>query len=123
MAPHAIGDTRLRSAPDTLPTFVWLADDPRPLDWNGPVDRPFTPVRDQDLHQPIIEHFERIARRQRGRIAVRDANTALTFGELWDAVSGLAETLEAETQSGDLIGILLPACPMFPVAMLACFFF
>ena len=120
MAPHAIGDTRLRGALDTFPTFVWLADDPRPLDWNGPVDRPFTRVRDQDLQQPIIEHFERLARRQRGRIAVRDANTALTFGELWDAVSGLAETLGAETKPGDLIGILLPACPMFPVAMLAC---
>ena len=114
MAPHATGDTRLRGAPDTFPTFVWLADDPRPLDWNGPVDRPFTRVRDQDLQRPIIEHFERIARRQRGRIAVRDANTALTFGELWDAVSGLAETLAAETKPGDLIGILLPACPMFP---------
>ena len=120
MAPHAVGDTRLRGALDTFPTFVWLADDPRPLDWNGPVGRPFTRVRDQDLQQPIIEHFERLARRQRGRIAVRDANTALTFGELWDAVSGLAETLGAETKPGDLIGILLPACSMFPVAMLAC---
>ena len=120
MAPHAIGDTRQRGALDTFPTFVWLADDPRPLDWNGPVDRPFTLVRDEDLQQPIVEHFERLARRQRGRIAVRDANTALTFGELWDAVSGLAETLGAETKPGDLIGILLPACPMFPVAMLAC---
>ena len=61
-----------------------------------------------------------MARRQRGRIAIRDADTALTFGELWDGVSGLAETLGAETKPGDLIGILLPACPMFPLAMLAC---
>jgi len=42
------------------------------------------------------------------------------FAELWDGVSGLAETLSAETNPGDLIGILLPACPMFPLAMLAC---
>ena len=121
MAPHSTGgDTLLRGAPDTFRTFAWLADDPRPLDWNGPADRLFTRFRDQDLQRPIIEHFERVARRQRGRIAVRDANTALTFGELWDAVSGLAETLGAETKPGDLIGILLPACPMFPLAMLAC---
>jgi acyl-coenzyme A synthetase/AMP-(fatty) acid ligase/thioesterase domain-containing protein/acyl carrier protein len=100
--------------------FAWLADDPRPLDWNGPADRPFTPFRDQDRQRPIIEHFERVARRQRGSIAVRGADTALTFGELWDGASGLAETLSAETQPGDLIGILLPACPMFPLAMLAC---
>ncbi len=90
------------------------------MDWNGPADRLFTRFRDQDLQRPIIEHFERVARRQRGRIAIRDADTALTFGELWDGVSGLAETLAAETKPGDLIGILLPACPMFPLAMLAC---
>ena len=90
------------------------------MDWNGPATRLFTRFRDQDLQRPIIEHFERVARRQRGRIAIRDANTALTFGELWDGVSGLAETLAAETKPGDLIGILLPACPMFPLAMLAC---
>ncbi len=121
MAPHSRGgDTLLRGALDTFRTFAWLADDPRPLDWNGPADRLFTRVRDQDLQRSIIEHFERVARRQQGRIAVRDAETALTFGELWDGVSGLAETLGAETKPGDLIGILLPACPMFPLAMLAC---
>jgi non-ribosomal peptide synthetase component F/thioesterase domain-containing protein/acyl carrier protein len=121
MAPHSTaGDTLLRGVPDTVQTFAWLADDPRPLDWNGPEDRLFTRFRDQDLQRSIIEHFERVARRQRGRIAVRDAESALTFGELWDGVSGLAETLGAETKPGDLIGILLPACPMFPLAILAC---
>jgi acyl-coenzyme A synthetase/AMP-(fatty) acid ligase/thioesterase domain-containing protein/acyl carrier protein len=121
MAPHSTGgDTLLRGALDTCRTFAWLADDPRPLDWNGPADRLFTRFRDQDLQRSIIEHFERVAHRQQGRIAVRDAETALTFGELWDGVSGLAETLGAETKPGDLIGILLPACPMFPLVMLAC---
>jgi non-ribosomal peptide synthetase component F/thioesterase domain-containing protein/acyl carrier protein len=121
MAPHSTGgDTLLRGALDTSRTFAWLADDPRPLDWNGPADRPFTRFRDQDLQRSIIEHFERVAHRQRGRIAIRDADTALTFGEVWDGVLGLAETLDAETRPGDLIGILLPACPLFPVVMLAC---
>src|SRR5262245_64509929 len=54
------------------------------------------------------------------RIAIRDADRVLTFCELWDGVSGLAETLTTDTRPGDLIGILLPACPMFPIAMLAC---
>jgi len=84
------------------------------------VTRPFTRVRDEDLQRPIIELFERVARQEPGRIAIRDANTALTFGQLWNAVSGLAETLAAETRRGDLIALLLPACPLFPVAMLAC---
>jgi non-ribosomal peptide synthetase component F/thioesterase domain-containing protein/acyl carrier protein len=121
MAPHSTGGgTLLRGARDTVRTFAWLADDPRPVDWNGPAHRLFTRVRDQDLQRPIIEHFERVTRRQRDRIAIRDADTAVTFGELWDGVSGLAETLGAETMPGDLIGILLPACPLFPLAMLAC---
>src|SRR5438093_8030620 len=117
------GDTRTdlpQAAPDMPRTFAWLEDDRRPLDWNGPANRLFTRFRQEDLQRPIIEHFERVARRQRGRIAIRDADTALTFGELWDGVSGLAETLAVETQPGDLIGILMPACPMFPLAMLAC---
>lgn len=111
---------RLDGVSDTSPVFQWLEDDRRPLDWNGPVTRPFTRFRDQDLQQPIVEQFERVARRQRSRIAIRDADTALTFGELWDAVSGLAEALAAKSHPGDLIGILLPASPMFPLALLAC---
>src|SRR2546425_2565819 len=111
---------RLHGALEMRRTFAWVEDDRRPLDWNGPANRLFTRFRDQDLQRPIIEHFERVARRQRGRIAIREADTALTFGELWDGASGLAETLAAETKPGDLIGILLPACPMFPLAMLAC---
>ena len=107
-------------ARDMSRTFAWLEDDRRPLDCNGPANRLFTRFRDQDLQRPIIEHFDRMARRQRSAIAIRDADAALSFGELWDGVSGLAETLAAETQPGDLIGILLPAGPLFPLAMLAC---
>ena len=93
---------------DTFRGFDWLEVDPRPSDWNGPTTRPLTRFHDQNLDRPIIEHFERVARRHRHRIAIREANTALTFGELWDAVSGLAETLAADTEPGDLIAILLP---------------
>src|SRR6266849_10283587 len=124
MALHSSrGDTRtdlLHGALDLSRTFAWLEDDRRALDSNGPANRLFTRFRDQDLQRPIIEHFEQVARRHRGRIAIKGADTALTFGELWDGVSGLAQTLAAETKPGDLIGILLPACPMFPLAMLAC---
>jgi amino acid adenylation domain-containing protein len=117
------GDTRTDLSDgvlETVPAIAWLENDPRPLDWNGPATRLFTRFRDENLQRPIIELFECVVRRERSRIAIRDANTALTFGELWDAVSGLAETLAANTAPGDLIAILLPACPMFPIAMLAC---
>ncbi len=99
---------------------VWLDDDRRPLDWNGPVDRLFTRFPDSALDRPIIDHFEHAARLHRDRIAIRNTETALTFGELWDGLSGLAETLAADSNPGDLIGILLPASPMFALAMFAC---
>ena len=49
-----------------------------------------------------------------------DSDTSLSYAELWDGLSGLAETIAAETKPGDLIGIVLPTCSMFPLAMLAC---
>ena len=101
-------------------SLEWLEDGKHPLDWNGPAGRIFTRFRDEDLDRPIIDHFERVARRHRNRIAVTDSDTSLSFEELWDGLSGLAETIATETKPGDLIGILLPTCSMFPLAILAC---
>ena len=112
-----MGDTSTASG---LEHLRWLADDPRPLDWNGPTDRPFTRFQDDDLDRTIIEHLEQVARRQPGQVAIADSETALTYGELWAGLSGLAETIAAQTGPGDMIGILLPTSPLFPVAMLAC---
>ena len=98
----------------------WLEDGKHPLDWNGPNGRIFNKFRDEDLDRPIIGQFERMARRHRNRIAVTDSDTSLSFAELWDGLSGLAENIAAETKPGDLIGILLPTCSMFPLAILAC---
>ena len=99
---------------------AWLDDDRRPLDWNGPVDRLFTRFPDSALDRPIIDHLEHAARLHRSRIAIRNTETALTFGELWDGLNGLAETLAADSKTGDLIGILLPTGPLFALAMFAC---
>jgi len=98
----------------------WLEDGKHPLDWNGPTSRIFTRFRDDDLNRPIIDHFERVTRRHPNRIAVTDSDTSLSYAELWDGLSGLAETIAAETKPGDLIGIVLPTSSMFPLAMLAC---
>jgi amino acid adenylation domain-containing protein len=98
----------------------WLEDGKHPFGWNGPADRIFTKFRDEDLDRPIIDHFEPVARRHPNRIAVTDSDTSLSFEELWDGLSGLAETIATETKPGDLIGILLPTCSMFPLAILAC---
>jgi acyl-coenzyme A synthetase/AMP-(fatty) acid ligase/thioesterase domain-containing protein/acyl carrier protein len=90
------------------------------LDWNGPGGRPFVRFRDDGLNRPIIGHVEHACRRNPERIAIRDADCALTYGELWSGVCGLAETLSARATPEGLVGILLPAGPLFPLAMLAC---
>ena len=101
-------------------SLEWLEDGKHPLDWNGPTSRVFTRFRDEGLDRPIIEHLERVTRRHPNRLAVTDSDVSLTFAELWDGLSGLAETIAAETRPGDPIGIVLPTCSMFPVAALAC---
>ena len=98
----------------------WLDDSRHPLDWNGPTRRSFKEFRAKDLDRTIIAHLECVARRYPNRVAVTDSKTSLSFAEIWDGLSGLAETIGSETKPGDLIGIVLPTCSMFPVAALAC---
>ena len=98
----------------------WLDDPKRPLDWNGPTGRIFNKFGDDDLDRSIIEHFGGVARRHRDRIAIKHLDTSVTFAQLWDGLSGLAETIAAECRPGELVGILLPPSPMFPLAILAC---
>jgi len=110
----------LPGAPVARAAPVWLDADLRPLDWKGPRQRAFTPFGTADLERPIVESVERAARRHRERPAVTDGETSLTYGDLWNGVSGLAEILAARTGPGELIALILPACPQFPLAMLAC---
>src|SRR5262245_26859775 len=84
--------------PSAARSRTWLADDPRPLDWNGPIDRPFTPFPPDGLNQPIIDHFDRVARLHGESVAIRDAGAILTYGQLRDGVGGLAERLAATTK-------------------------
>jgi acyl-coenzyme A synthetase/AMP-(fatty) acid ligase/thioesterase domain-containing protein/acyl carrier protein len=100
--------------------FRWLGTPPRPLDWNGPEAREFVPFAPSDLDQPVISLFENTARRFPDNIAAEDTRTRLTYRELHAAVCALAARIMAETSPGELVGILLPTCVEFPVAMLAC---
>ncbi|MEO8115955.1 MAG: AMP-binding protein, partial [Phenylobacterium sp.] len=98
----------------------WLADDARPLDWNGPTERAFDAFPDEDLDRSIIDQLEAVARRYPDRIAITDGETALTFGRLWDGLSGLAEIIATETRPGELVAVVLPTSALFPLALLAC---
>src|SRR6266404_4419669 len=106
----------------------WLEDGKHPLDWNGPTDRPFVEFGREfggDPHRSIIDHLESVARRYPHRIAITDSTegapaTSVSYAQLWQGLSGLAESIAAATQPGELIAIALPACPLLPLTMLAC---
>jgi amino acid adenylation domain-containing protein len=118
-SPGRSGENHSYAAALEYKGLLWL-DGEHPLDWNGPAGRIFTWFREEDVDRPIVGHLERVVRRHRDRIAVSDSDTSLSFADLWDGLSGLAETIAAETRPGDLIAILLPTCSLFPVAILAC---
>jgi non-ribosomal peptide synthetase component F/thioesterase domain-containing protein/acyl carrier protein len=115
-------DRVLRSpqAPSPAPEPEGLELEPRPLDWNGPVDRPFLPPVPQDLELPIIQQLERVVRRQADRVALSDARSSVSFVQLWESICGLGETIAASTRPGELVGLLLPDGVLHPLAMLAC---
>ena len=91
-----------------------------PLDWNGPDNRPFDPFPDESKARPIVELLEQVVGRFPERIALFGPEGSITYAELWRVLTGWAERIAAATAPGDLVGILAPVSPEFPIAMLAC---
>lgn len=98
----------------------WLGSAALPLDWNGPSARAFTRFPESDLGRPVFSLFESVAARHPHRIALDDGQRQLTYAQALSAVKEIAARIAAETQGGDLVGILLAESIEFPLAMLAC---
>src|SRR5262249_34412513 len=92
-----------------------------PLDWNGPVHRPFSAFPDASKARPIVVLLEAVVNRFPDRIAFCGPSGSMTYAELWRALSGWAEKIAGTTAPGDLVGVMAPVSPAFPIAMLACF--
>ena len=101
-------------------TAPWLNESNYPLDWNGPVDRAYTPFAESEMEESIAARFVRVANAHPDRIAVDDGTARRTYRELLQSVQQLARAITARTKAGELIGILSPASVDCPVAMLAC---
>lgn len=98
----------------------WSDQSACPLDWNGPTNRPFESFAAESKACPIVELLERVVRRFPERIALSAPDGSVTYGELWRVLSGWAGQIARATAPGDLVGILVPVAPQFPIAMLAC---
>jgi hypothetical protein len=75
------------------PARAWLAEDRRALDAGGPIHLIFRRFRDEDLDRPHHRALARVTQAHPECVAVTDGETSLTFAELWDGLSGLAETI------------------------------
>jgi amino acid adenylation domain-containing protein len=100
--------------------LYWNDQSDFPLDWNGPISRPFEAFVDESKARPIVELLEMVVRRFPERIALSGPQTSITYAELWRVMSGWAEQIAGATAPGDLVGILAPVSPEFPIAMFAC---
>ncbi|MGB6284816.1 MAG: AMP-binding protein, partial [Xanthobacteraceae bacterium] len=90
-----------------------------PIDYGGPVDRPFEPFPYWVLEGSVIDRFYGVARRFPERLAVQDLTCCLTYCELAALVDRIAAvTTTATAQSAGPVAILLKSEARFPAAML-----
>lgn len=101
-------------------TLHWSDQSHFPLDWNGPVGRPFHRFPDDAKSRPIADLLEAVVRRHPERIALMNADTSVTYAELWREVAGWAEFIAGATAPGDLVGIRATVSSTVPMAMLGC---
>jgi amino acid adenylation domain-containing protein len=90
-----------------------------PLDYGGPVDRPFEPFPSSAIKGSIIDRFRATARDFSSRIAITDRARHLTYAELAILVDRIAAA-SVVASAGRLgpVAILLPNEINFPAAML-----
>ncbi|MGC2031678.1 MAG: AMP-binding protein [Steroidobacteraceae bacterium] len=100
--------------------LCWNDQSGFPLDWNGPINRPFDPFPDEAKARSIIELLETVVHRYPHRIALAGPDASITYAEIWRALAGWAEQITEATAPGDLVGIVAPVSTAFPIAMLAC---
>src|SRR5581483_9396363 len=100
--------------------LCWNDQSDFPLDWNGPIHRPFEAFPDESKARPIIELLRVVVGRFPERVALCGSQGTVTYAELWRALSHWAEQIAGTTAPGDLVGILAAVSPAFPIGMLAC---
>jgi amino acid adenylation domain-containing protein len=99
----------------------WRSGAAYPLDWNGPVGRPYDVFADDNKERSIISLLERVVQRQPEVIALQGIGPAMTYRTVWRHAQQLARELATRTAANELVGIYLPASAEFAIAVLACF--
>jgi amino acid adenylation domain-containing protein len=91
----------------------------RPLDYDGPADRPFTPFPASDLDGSVLDRFRAIAAQHADRLAIDDGHRHISYDELRQSIDQLAGALSALLPAGEApVAIFLDHTAEFPIAML-----
>lgn len=96
------------------------ADNPILPDTERPADFNINPFDDTWAQRPISVRFEEVAALHENRLAVNDGSQSLAYGELLRCARYFAQRIDASTEPGRPVGILLPHNACFPAAALAC---
>jgi acyl-coenzyme A synthetase/AMP-(fatty) acid ligase len=99
---------------------AWIATPHIRPDHRGPADRPYVPFADPARAVPILEMLRAVALRHPDRVAVADAEGALTFAELLGASQRLAVQIEATDPAGHCVAVVLPTSVAYAVAVFGC---
>ncbi|MGX5830127.1 AMP-binding protein [Mesorhizobium sp. 43Arga] len=102
-----------------LDHLMWRQASARPLDMNGPTDRPFERMNDNFSDISTFEHLQRVVQKHAGKIALSDGMTSLTFLTLLHVVQNLACVIADAVPPGEAVGLLLGNAIWHPVVMLA----
>jgi amino acid adenylation domain-containing protein len=91
-----------------------------PLDYGGPVGRPFEPFPDSALDGSVIDRFDAVARRFPERLAIQDLTCRLAYSELAAMVDRIAAVTNAAIAGrAGPVAILLNSEARYPAAMLS----
>ena len=91
----------------------------RPLDYGGPVERPFEAFPDSAVGTSIIARFKSVAARFPDRVAIQSQSSAMTYRELSELASRIGFALASATKGSDSpVGIMLDRDTRYPAAML-----
>ena len=99
----------------------WMEGRPVSLDADGPTDVPYDAQRAKDFES--IGGFEVIARTARDnpdKVAVDDGEDRLTYAQFLDRVYGLAERLDALTESSSIVASVVPNSVAATIIIMAC---
>jgi amino acid adenylation domain-containing protein len=100
-------------------SLTWQTPADVPLDYQGPVDVPFTPPPPGGMRQSVWALLQLVAARNPTALALTDGLTRITYGMLLARALTLARQIAETVPNGAAVAMLLPQSPDAVIGVLA----